>query len=125
MAGAGPGSPTIDCEFPTEVVSVECSFDGGPSENCSFPLLLSISRFSPTNHTVEVTVVDVFGRTLTFSHGFLISECELISDINITTYVINIHNFDSHGGVLFNCGSTRSTDIRLQCTNSADYTMRF
>ena len=51
-----------------------CSFDGGPLDNCSFPLVFEIGRFGIDNHTVVVTVVDVFGQSLNLSFGFSLVE---------------------------------------------------
>ena len=78
--GGVSGRVTIDCSFSNEVVSGMCSFDGGPLENCSFPLELGIDRFGTDNHTVEVTVVDVFGQSLTFSRNFVVPGCKLCTD---------------------------------------------
>ena len=55
-------------------MSVECSFDGGPAENCSFPLVVGIDRFGTDNHTVVVTVVDEFGQSLDISFDFRLIE---------------------------------------------------
>ena len=56
------------------MTSVVCSFDGGDVENCSFPLEVGIDRFGTDPHTVVVTVVDVFGQSLTFELGFRLIE---------------------------------------------------
>ena len=55
-------------------MSVECSFDDGPAENCSFPLVVGIDRFGTDNHTVVVTVVDEFGQSLDIPFGFRLIE---------------------------------------------------
>lgn len=61
---AVPGRQTFGCVFTNELESTSCSFDGGPAENCSFPLVVGIDRFGTDNHTVVVTAVDEFGQTL-------------------------------------------------------------
>ena len=65
-----PGRQEFFCGFSNRVESVTCSFDGGPFENCSFPLVVGIEEFGTDYHTIMVTVVDVFGqsvdRVLTF-----------------------------------------------------------
>ena len=61
---AVPGRQTFGCAFTNELVSTSCSFDRGPAENCSFPLVVGIDRFGTDNHTVVVTAVDEFGQTL-------------------------------------------------------------
>ena len=58
------------------MVSSVCSFDGGDVENCSFPLVVEIDRFGTDPHTVDVTVVDVYGQSLTFGLGFQLIERE-------------------------------------------------
>ena len=64
----------FDCTFSNPVTSVVCSFDGGEVENCSFPLEVGIDRFGTDNHTVVVTVVDVFGQSLFFELDFRLIE---------------------------------------------------
>ena len=59
------------------MTSVVCSFDGGDVENCSFPLEVRIDRFGTDPHTVDVTVIDVFGQSLTFGLGFRLIERKL------------------------------------------------
>ena len=56
------------------MVSVTCSFDGGPGEPCTFPLEVGIDRFGTDNHTLVVTVVDVFGQTLELVFEFSLIE---------------------------------------------------
>ena len=75
---AVPGSQVFDCDFSNPVVSVQCSFDGGPVENCSFPLEVGIDRFGTDSHTVEVIVVDESGQSLRFSRSFRLTECKLL-----------------------------------------------
>ena len=60
----------FDCDFSNPVVSVECSFDDGPAESCSFPLEVRIGRFGTDNHTVVVTVFDEFGQSLNLAFNF-------------------------------------------------------
>ena len=55
-----PGSQKFLCGFSNNVESVTCSHDDGPFENCSFPLVVGIDEFDTDNHTLVVTVVDVF-----------------------------------------------------------------
>ena len=58
-----PSSQEFLCGFSNNVESVTCSFDGGPFENCSFPLVVDIEEFGTDNHTLVVIVVDVFGQS--------------------------------------------------------------
>ena len=74
------------CGFSNEVVSIMCSFDGGPLENCSFPLELGIGRFGTDNHTVLVMVTDVFGQSLRLVFNFRIAERTFL-----TCYLDSIH----------------------------------
>ena len=60
---AVPGRETIRCGVTNPIASITCSFDGGEAENCSFPLELTIDRFGTDDHTLVVTVVDVYGQT--------------------------------------------------------------
>ena len=41
---------------------------------CEFPLVVGIGRFGTDNHTVDVTVVDVFGQLLNLSFDFRLVE---------------------------------------------------
>ena len=74
--GAVPGRQTFDC-LTNQPVSVMCSFDGGPAENCSLPLEVDIDRFGTDNHTVVITVTDEFGQSLSVSFNFALIEREL------------------------------------------------
>ena len=74
---AVPGRETIVCGLTNTLVSVSCSFDGGLSENCSFPLVLLIDRFGTVDHNVTITATDVFGQSVTFSFNFSIAERKL------------------------------------------------
>ena len=68
-------------------MSVECSFDDGPAENCSFPLVVGIDRFGTDNHTVVVTVVDEFGQSLDIPFGFRLIERKFnYIDFSITAH---------------------------------------
>ena len=73
-----PGKVVIDCYFsnPLEPLSV-CVFDDGYPEYCSFPLVLYYGRFLGDNHTVEVTVVDVYGQTLNLTFYFIVEQRKL------------------------------------------------
>ena len=71
---AVPGRLEFLCGFSSDVESVTCSFDGGPLENCSFPLVVGIGRFGTDSHTVVVTVVDEFGQSLNLSFDFSLIE---------------------------------------------------
>ena len=55
-------------------MSVECSFDGGASESCSFPVVVDFERFGDTNHTLVVTVVDEFGQSAVAMFKFRLIE---------------------------------------------------
>ena len=70
ITSAVPGQQVFECVFSNPVASVVCSFDGGDVENCSFPLEVGIVRFGTDNHTVVVTVVDVFGQSLNLTFNF-------------------------------------------------------
>lgn len=72
--GAVAGRLTIDCMASNELASVSCSFDGGATETCSFPLELGIGRFGTDDHTLLLTVEDVFGQTLRREFGFRLTE---------------------------------------------------
>ena len=67
---AVPGRQTFECLFTNQLMSVTCSFDGGPGEPCTFPLEVGIDRFGTDSHTLVVTVVDVFGRSEVVSFNF-------------------------------------------------------
>ena len=54
----------VYCEFSNPLVSAICSYDGGPTEACSFPLRVGLDELGAGTHTVVVTVVDVFGQSL-------------------------------------------------------------
>ena len=71
------GRQTFDCPFINRPVSVMCSFDGGPAENCVLPLEVGIDRFGTDNHTVVITVTDGFGQSLSVSFNFALIEREL------------------------------------------------
>ena len=68
-----PGQEIIDCSSNNRLVSTVCSFDGGPLENCSFPLELGFGRFGTDEHTVVVTIVDEFGRSQSISFNFSVT----------------------------------------------------
>ena len=74
---AAPGSQKFICTSNNQLVSVVCSFDGGPAESCSLPLDVGIDRFGTDNHTVVITVTDEFGQSLSVSFNFRIIEREL------------------------------------------------
>ena len=71
-----PGSQEFLCGFSNNVESVTCSFDGGPIENCSFPLVVDIEEFGTDNHTLVVIVVDVFGQSVGHVFTFHLTECK-------------------------------------------------
>ena len=73
---AVPGRETINCSATNTIASITCSFDGGEPENCRFPLELTIDRFGTDNHTVVVTIVDVFGQSGTVEFQFTLAERE-------------------------------------------------
>ena len=77
IIGEVAGRQTFVCSSNNQLISIMCSFDGGPAEDCSFPLVVGIDRFGTDNHTLVVTVVDVFGQSLNFSFGFQLTEREL------------------------------------------------
>ena len=66
-----PGSYAVfNCGVTQPVQSMTCSFDGGPAENCTFPLVLRFERFGSTSHTVLVTGVDGNGFPFNFTFDF-------------------------------------------------------
>ena len=73
---AVPGRQTFDC-LTNRPVSVMCSYDGGPAENCSLPLEVDIDRFGTDSHTVVITATDEFGQSLSVSFNFTLIEREL------------------------------------------------
>ena len=73
---AVPGWEKTYVTFNFEPTRVICSFDGGEPENCSFPLYFSISQFGLSQHTVEVTVFDVSGKSLTLTANFRLADRE-------------------------------------------------
>ena len=73
---AVPGRQTFSCGVTSSIDSVTCSFDGGPGEACSFPIEVGIDRFGTDSHTLDVTVVDVFGRSAVVSFNFSLTERE-------------------------------------------------
>ena len=71
-----PGRQNFACEATNQIASVTCSFDGGPPETCTFPVVARIDRFGTDNHTLVVTVVDVFGQSVSQEFDFRLVECE-------------------------------------------------
>ena len=74
--GAVAGRQTFACEATNTIASVTCSFDGGPPETCTFPVVARIDRFGTDNHTLVVTVVDVFGQSVSQEFDFRLIERE-------------------------------------------------
>ena len=68
------GRQTFDCESSNQLALVTCSFDGEPEESCSLPLVVEIDRFGTEEHTVVVTVTDVFEQTETLTFEFQLFE---------------------------------------------------
>ena len=63
----------IDCYFNNELEPLSvCVFDDGFPEYCSLPLVLYYGRFLGDYHTLDMTVVDVYGQTLSLSFDFRI-----------------------------------------------------
>ena len=85
-----PGVETIFCGVTNQLMSVACSFDGGPEENCSFPLVLEFSRFGSEEHTVVVNVTDVFGQTQTVNFTFQLDERKYMAYANICQMQVQI-----------------------------------
>ena len=56
-----------------------CSFDGGPQEACSFPVVAEIERFGTDTHTLAVIVEDVFGQGAVFIFDFALVERKTFS----------------------------------------------
>ena len=75
--GAVPGRQTFLCASNNQLVSIVCSFDGGPEENCSFPLVVGIGRFGTEQHTVIVTATDVYGQIQILNFTFALIERKL------------------------------------------------
>ena len=80
---AVPGRQEFFCGFSNNVVSVTCSFDGGPFENCSFPLVVGIEEFGTDNHTLVVAVVDEFGQSVDCVLTFRLAERKRLFVITI------------------------------------------
>ena len=71
-----PGRETYICNASNPIASITCSFDGGQPENCTFPLELTIDRFGTDNHTLVLTIVDMFGQTFSREFEFTLIERE-------------------------------------------------
>ena len=76
ITGVGADIQIFDCESSNTLASVVCSFDGEPEESCSFPLEVRIDRFGTEEHTVAVTVTDMFGQTETLTFDFQLFGCK-------------------------------------------------
>ena len=87
---AVPGRQTFECLFTNQLMSVTCSFDGGPGEPCAFPLEVGIDRFGTDNHTLVVTVVDVFGQSLSIPFRFSLTESKP-SNVKKLTYLMYLN----------------------------------
>ena len=61
---------TFTCSFNNPLSSLTCSFDGGPPEDCSPRLVVSIERFGTDPHTVVMTATDEFGQTFSLTRSF-------------------------------------------------------
>ena len=72
--GAVAGRQTFECVSNNQLASVVCSFDGGPEETCSFPLVVEIGRFGTEEHTVVVNATDVFGQSQILTFNFQLIE---------------------------------------------------
>ena len=70
------------CDVNNPIVSIMCSFDGGPQEPCSFPVVAGIERFGTDSHTLAVTVEDVFGQGADFLFDFTLFERKTFSSKN-------------------------------------------
>ena len=72
-----------------------CVFDDGYPEYCSFPLVLYYGRFLGDDHTVDVTVVDVYGQTLQLTFDFNVEQRKLFTlDYPSTDYsLIQLQQF--------------------------------
>ena len=53
---------------------------------CFFPLVVGIERFGTDNHTVDVTVVDVYGQTLVLMFGFSLAERKIFCVVGRSSY---------------------------------------
>ena len=74
VTGIGPDIQIFTCESSNTLASVVCSYDGEPEESCSLPLVVEIDRFGTEEHTVVVTVTDVFEQTETLTFKFQLFE---------------------------------------------------
>jgi hypothetical protein len=72
-----PGRQLLECDVNNPIASVVCSFDGGTPENCTFPVVVGIDRFGTDNHTLLVTVLDVFEQTVSQEFFFRLIEPDL------------------------------------------------
>lgn len=52
----------VNCITSNPLMSLVCVYDDGQSEDCSFPIILSIERFGTKNHTLVITATDGFGQ---------------------------------------------------------------
>ena len=65
---------TIICTTSTSINSTTCAYDGGSAEACTLPVTVSYSQFSAGNHTLVITVSDVYGQTDITKFEFSIAE---------------------------------------------------
>ena len=83
---AVPGRQRFVCGASNDIASVTCSFDGGAGENCSFPVVAEVDRFGTDNHTLVVTVVDVFGQSVDVSFNFTLTECKYMCVLSFSHF---------------------------------------
>ena len=91
VTGAVPGRQYFECESNNQLVNVTCSFDGGPEEDCSLPLVVTIDRFGTDSHTVAITATDEFGQSQSVDYRFQLIErknsyCVSFSKISATFF---------------------------------------
>ena len=74
------------CDVNNPIASIMCSFDGGPQEPCSFPVVAEFERFGKDTHTLAVTVEDEFGQGAGFLFIFTLIERKTFSFKKTVTY---------------------------------------
>ncbi|CAI8020901.1 hypothetical protein GBAR_LOCUS12460 [Geodia barretti] len=87
-----PGRQIINCTSTNPLMSLLCAYDSGQSEECSFPITLSIERFGTSRHILVVTATDGFGQRETIEFSFqldapIILEDSVVADPQFTVSI--------------------------------------
>lgn len=72
-----PGHYIINCTSSNPPMSIACVIDGGMSEECSFPIVLSVERFGTDSHVLVITVTDGFGQNAVLEFNFQLDSRKL------------------------------------------------